>query len=73
MSKYVKFSCQSMKARISWAQDKLIKLGYLQENESAFAKRDKAFIKALKKFQADNGFTTNAEIHEKEFEILSKI
>ena len=69
MSKYVKFSCQSMKARISWAQDKLIKLGYLQENESAFAKRDKAFIK----FQADNGFTTNAEIHEKEFEILSKI
>jgi hypothetical protein len=61
-----------MKARIAWAQSKLVEKGYLQEGESAFAKRDKPFIKALKKFQSDNGFTTNAEIHENEFNLLNE-
>lgn len=68
---YNKFSCQSMKARIGWTQDRLMKLNYLSEGESQPTKRDKAFIKALKKFQADNGLTTNAEIHEAEFNILN--
>lgn len=68
---YNKFSCQSMKARISWVQDKLTELNYLSVGESQPTKRDKAFIKALKKFQADNGLTTNAEVHETEFNILN--
>lgn len=72
MRNYTKFSCSSMKARIAWAQEQLIKLGYLQEGESASTKRDKPFIKALKKFQSDNGLTTNAEIHETEFELLKR-
>lgn len=72
MSAYTKFSVQSMKARISWTQGKLITLGYLKEGDSAPAKRDKAFIKALKRFQEDNGFTTNAEIHEQEFLVLNR-
>ena len=62
-----------MKARISWVQEKLIALGYLTEGESQPTKRDKAFINAFKKFQADNGFTTNAEIHEQEFDILNSV
>ena len=70
MRNYTKFSCSSMKARIAWAQCQLIELGYLKEGESAFAKRDKPFIKALQKFQADNNLTTNAEIHEAEFNLL---
>lgn len=69
---YAKFSCQSTKARISWVQEQLIKLNYLNEGESSLAKRDKPFIKAVKKFQADNGLTTNAEIHETEFELLNR-
>lgn len=68
---YTKFSCQSMKARISWVQDRLLELNYLSVGESQPTKRDKAFIKAFKKFQADNGLTTNAEIHEVEFNILN--
>ena len=68
---YTKFSCQSMKARISWIQEKLIALNYLQEGVSSPARRDKPFIKAFKQFQADNGLTTNAEIHEAEFNILN--
>ena len=59
---------------VSTTNDKfktLVEKGYLQEGESAFAKRDKPFIKALKKFQSDNGSTTNAEIHEKEFNLLN--
>ena len=72
MKNFTKFTCQSMKARIAWTQEQLIRLGYLTEGESAFAKRDKAFIKAVKKFQADNGLTTNAEIHETEFNLLKK-
>ena len=70
MRNYTKFSCSSMKARIAWAQEQLIRLGYLKEGESAFTKRDKPFIKALKKFQEDNGLTTNAELHETEFNLL---
>ena len=70
MRNFTKFSCSSMKARIAWAQERLVVKGYLQEGESAFAKRDKPFIKALKKFQEDNGLTTNAEIHETEFNLL---
>lgn len=73
MLTYSKFKCSSMKARISWTQEKLMTLGYLQEGESQPTKRDKAFIQAFKKFQKDNGFTTNAEIHEQEFNILSEV
>lgn len=61
-----------MKARISWIQEKLIKLGYLNEGDSKPTKRDRAFIEAFKQFQKDNNFTTNAEIHEQEFDILRK-
>ena len=71
--KYNRFKCNSMKARISWVQEKLIKLGYLKEGESQPAKRDRAFINAFKKFQQDNGFTTNAEIHEQEFDVLNTV
>lgn len=70
---YNKFSIMSMKARISWCQERLIALGYLKENESSFAKRDKPFIQAVKRLQADNGFTTNAEIHEQEFLVLNRV
>lgn len=70
---YNRFKRNSMKARISWVQEKLIALGYLIEGESQPTKRDKAFINAFKKFQADNGFTTNAEIHEQEFDILNSV
>ena len=69
---YTKFKRQSMKARISWVQNKLIELDYLQEGTSVPTKRDKPYIKALKQFQLDNGLTTNAEIHETEFNILNK-
>ena len=61
-----------MKARISWIQEKLIILGYLHEGDSKPTKRDRAFIEAFKQFQKDNNFTTNAEIHEQEFDILRK-
>jgi hypothetical protein len=61
-----------MKARISWIQEKLIILGYLNEGDSKPTKRDRAFIEAFKQFQKDNNFTTNAEIHEQEFDILRK-
>ena len=70
---YNRFKCNSMKARISWAQEKLIALGYLKEGESKPTKRDRAFINAFKNFQEDNGFTTNAEIHEQEFNILNSV
>ena len=72
MLTYNRFKCQSMKARISWIQEKLIILGYLNEGDSKPTKRDRAFIEAFKQFQKDNNFTTNAEIHEQEFEILRK-
>ena len=72
MRNFTKFSCSSTKARIAWAQERLTEKGYLQEGESAFAKRDKPFIKALKRFQSDNGLTTNAEIHETEFNLLKQ-
>jgi len=70
---YNRFKCNSMKARISWVQEKLIALGYLKEGESQPTKRDRAFINAFKNFQKDNGFTTNAEIHEQEFNVLNAV
>ena len=70
---YTKFMCSSMKARISWAQEKLMILGYLKSGDSKPTKRDRAFIDALKNFQKDNGFTTNAEIHEQEFNVLKGV
>lgn len=70
---YNKFSCLSIKARIAWVQDRLISLGYLTPNESARAKRDKPYIKALMRFQRDNNLTTNAEIHPEEFNILNSV
>lgn len=73
MLTYNKFKCLSTKARICWVQERLISLGYLQPNESSPAKRDKPYIQALKKFQTSNGFTTNAEIHPEEFDILNAV
>lgn len=70
---YNKFTCLSSKARISWCQEKLITLGYLKQGDSIPTKRDKSFIKALKQLQQDNNLTTNAEIHEQEFNILNKV
>lgn len=70
---YNKFKGLSMKARISWVQEKLVALGYLKVGESKPNKRDRAFINALKNFQKDNGFTTNAEIHEQEFDVLKGV
>lgn len=69
--KYTHFSSMPMKARIKWAQDKLIKLGYLDENESTPFKRDKKFIKAMKKFQESVGMTPNADFTEDLFEKLN--
>lgn len=70
---YTKFKCSSTKARIAWTQEKLIALGYLKLGDSKPTKRDRAFIDALKNFQKDNGFTTNAEIHEQEFDVLKGV
>lgn len=70
---YNKYLSMSTKARISWCQEKLIKLGYLEENTSMPTKRDKPFIKAVKKLQEAHNFTTNAEVHEQEFDILNGV
>lgn len=69
--KYVQFSNLPMKARIKWVQDKLIKFGYLQENESVPYKRDKKYIKALMKFQSSYGITPNADLTEDLFDKLN--
>ena len=67
---YTKYSCLSMKARIVWAKERLKSKGYNITNTTP--QRDKEFIKAVKQFQKDNNFGTNAEIHEQEFLILNK-
>lgn len=69
--KFVQFSSQPMKVRIKWVQDKLISLGYLNENESVPFKRDKKYIKALMKFQENYGMTPNADITEDLFDKLN--
>ena len=69
--KYVQFARMPMKGRIQWVQDKLISLGYLNENESSVGKRDKKYIKALMKFQESFGMTPNADLTEDLFEKLN--
>lgn len=69
--KYVQFSSMPMKGRIKWVQDKLIKFGYLHENESTPYKRDKKFIKALMKFQESRDLTPNADLTEDVFDALN--
>lgn len=69
--KYTQFTSMPMKGRISWIQDKLIKFGYLSEGESVPCKRDKAYIKALQKFQDTYGMTPNADITEELFQKLN--
>lgn len=69
--KYVQFTSMPMKGRIKWIQDKLVKFGYLKENESVPYKRDKKYIKALMKFQEDNGITPNADITPDLFEAFN--
>jgi hypothetical protein len=69
--KYTHFSSLPMKARIKWIQDKLIKLGYLNEFDCTPFKRDKKFIKSLKAFQESCGMTPNADITEELFEKLN--
>lgn len=69
--KFVQFSSMPVKGRIKFAQDRLIKLGYLKENESTPYKRDKKFIKALMKFQENHGMIPNADITEDVFDALN--
>lgn len=69
--KYVQFSSMPMKGRIKWIQDKLVRFGYLAENESTPCKRDKKYIKALMRFQDDHGITPNADITESLFDVLN--
>ena len=69
--KYTQFSNMPVKARIKWVQDKLIKLGYLQENESVPFKRDKKYVKALQKFQQKWDMTPNADVTESVFNKLN--
>lgn len=69
--KYIQFVKMPMKGRIKWVQDKLISLGYLNENESVPYKRDKKYIKALMKFQESFGMTPNADLTEDLFERLN--
>ena len=59
---YNKFSTKSMKARLSWVQRTLgIPVTY---------KRDKVTIKALQKFQKENGITASADLNEITFDVL---
>lgn len=69
--KYTHFSSMPMKARIKWIQDKLIKLGYLNEMDYTPFKRDKKFIKALMAFQESCAMTPNADITEDLFDKLN--
>ena len=69
--KYVQFQNMPSKARIKWVQDKLIKLGYLDEYESAPFKRDKKYIKALMRFQESYDMTPNADMTESLFDKLN--
>ena len=69
--KYSQFSSMPMKGRISWIQEKLIKFGYLTEEDCTPNKRDKKFIKALMKFQSKYGMTPNADITESLFDRLN--
>ena len=69
--KYTQFSNMPMKARIKWVQDKLIKFGYLDEYESVPFKRDKKYIKALKRFQENYSMTPNADMTEELFDKLN--
>ena len=69
--KYTQFSSMPVKVRIKWIQDKLIKFGFLKENESVPFKRDKKFIKALMSFQESFDMTPNADITEDLFDHLN--
>ena len=69
--KYTQFSSMPVKVRIKWIQDKLIKFGFLEENESVPFKRDKKFIKALMSFQSSVNMTPNADFTEDLFDRLN--
>ena len=69
--KYTQFSSMPVKVRIKWIQDKLIKFGFLKENESVPFKRDKKFIKALMSFQESVDMTPNVDITEDLFDRLN--
>lgn len=70
---YVKFSTMPVKGRIKWTSEQLIKLGYLVNDQTDHTKRTKSYVKALTKFQRDNGLGPNGEVHEKEFLLLNSI
>lgn len=69
--KYTQFSSMPMKGRIKWIQDKLVKLGYMNEQDVTPYKRDKKYIKALQGFQESHGLTPNADITEDLFNTLN--
>lgn len=60
-----------VKGQIKWVQEKLIHLGYLKEDESVPYRRDKKYVKALQKFQADRNMVTNADVTQSVFEKLN--
>ena len=69
--KYIQFARMPVKGRIKWVQDKLISLGFLNEDDCTPYVRDKKFIKSLKAFQEHHGMTPNADIKEELFDKLN--
>lgn len=73
LNSYTKFSCQPVKVRVQWIKERLVILGYLKDGDSAYLKRDKPYIKALIKYQDDNGLTPNADFSEDLFNLLKNV
>lgn len=65
---FVRYSSLPMKVRIKILQKVLINLGY---NLNISGIRDRDTIKALKKFQKENGLSQNAVVCSKTYEILN--
>ena len=59
---YIRFSNQSVKARMGWIQQVL--------NLPITYKKDKGTVKALVKFQKDHGLSGNGVVCEKTYELL---
>lgn len=64
---FVRYNSNSVKARITMLQEALNKLGY---DLDVTGKRDKKTVKALMKFQKDNGIIPNGVVCERTFERL---
>ena len=64
---FIKFSMQSMKARMYWLQDVLDNLGYDVPHNG---KRDRLTVKSLMEFQKSHGITPNGVICERTYDEL---